>query len=166
MKNVTCGLAWVFAAAIAASACNEQPAYQDNPTPAAESQPAGTSGTTASVRLADIAGDPGKYAGQTVTVVADVEEVLGPGAFKLDEDAAVAGGVDNDLLVLSKKAGTLADIDDQWTNNRVSVTGKVGKFTVVEVEREIGWDLAPELEAEVERVGAVLIATSLERMPK
>ena len=37
--------------------------------------------------------------GHTVTVEADVDEVLTPYAFELDEDSPVAGGVDNDLIV-------------------------------------------------------------------
>ncbi|MGH9220375.1 MAG: hypothetical protein ACRD1W_13800, partial [Vicinamibacterales bacterium] len=48
------------------------------------------------VRVADIAGQPDKYLGQTVTVVADVEEVHSPRAFSLDEDSPAAGGIDND----------------------------------------------------------------------
>lgn len=115
------------------------------------------------VPLASITGNPNQYFGQTVTVVADVEEVHGPLAFSLDEDAPLAGGIDNDLLVLSPKAGSLGDIDDQWLNNKVRVTGKVGKLTVIDAERELGWDLTPELEIEVERARAVLIATSVER---
>lgn len=114
--------------------------------------------------VADIVGNPDRYFGQTVTVVADVEEVLTPQAFALDEDAPFEGGIDRDLLVLSPQSANLSDIDDQWLNNKVRVTGKVGKMAVVEVEREVGWDLNPELEAEVERAGAILIATSIERV--
>jgi hypothetical protein len=116
------------------------------------------------VRVADIAGEPDKYLGQTVTVVADVEEVHSPRAFSLDEDSALAGGVDNDLLVLSPQAGSLSDLDDTWLNNKVRVTGKVGKLSVVEIEREIGWDMMPELEVEVEKARAVMIATSVQRV--
>ena len=116
------------------------------------------------VRVADIAGEPDRYLGQTVTVVADVEEVHSPRAFSLDEDSPAAGGIDNDLLVLYPNSDSLRDIDDQWLNNKVRVTGKVGKFTIVEIERELGWDLQPELEAEVEGAKAVLIATSVQRV--
>ena len=115
-------------------------------------------------RVADIAGEPNRYMGQTVTVVADVEEVHSPRAFSLDEDSPAAGGIDNDLLVLSSQAGSLSDIDDTWLNNKVRVTGKVGKMAIVEVERELGWDLDPELEMEVENAKAILIATSVQRV--
>lgn len=73
---------------------------------------------------------PNEYVGRSVTVEADVEEVFGPRAFALDEDAPFAGGIDNDLLVLTKAAGSLADIDDQWMNNKVRVTGTVGRMSV------------------------------------
>lgn len=124
----------------------------------ADDAPAGT------VRVADIAGEPDKYLGQTVTVVADVEEVHSPRAFSLDEDSPLAGGIDNDLMVLSPQAGSLSDIDDTWLNNKVRVTGKVGKLSIVEIERELGWDLTPELEVEVEKAKAVLIASSVQRV--
>jgi hypothetical protein len=120
-----------------------------------------TEGTT---RVADIQEAPDKYMGQTVTVVADVEEVHSPRAFSLDEDSPASGGVDNDLLVLSPQAGNLSDIDDQWLNNKVRVTGKVGKMQIVEVERELGWDLDPELEMEVEKARAVIIASAVQRV--
>ena len=127
----------------------------------------GTTGTTGTTtRVADIVGAPDQYRGRAVTVVADVEEVHGPMAFSLDEDAPAAGGIDNDLLVLFKKSSSLANIDDQWANNKVRVSGVVGKMAVVELERELGWDLDPELEVELERVRAVRIANSVERVEK
>ncbi|HEX2166858.1 MAG TPA: hypothetical protein VHG09_06420, partial [Longimicrobiales bacterium] len=119
---------------------------------------------TDEVTVADIAGDPAQYIGRTVTVEGDLEEVLGPMAFTLDEDAITEGGVDNDLLVIGAQTGTLTAIDDQWVDNRVRVTGTVGMHTAVEIEREVGWDLDAELEAEVEEREAVLIATSVERV--
>ncbi len=116
------------------------------------------------IRVADITGNWTNYDGRTVTVVADVEEVLGPRAFTLDEDAPLAGGIDNDLLVLSPRAGSLANIDDQWLNNKVRVTGTVRRFATVDIEREIGWDLDRQLEAEYEGKKPVLIASSVERV--
>jgi hypothetical protein len=129
---------------------------------------AGTTGAAANregtLDVADLMAKPDEYFGRTVTVVADVEEVFGPMAFALDEDAPLRGGIDRDILVLAKNAGNLADIDDQWLNNKVRVTGTVGRVSVVEVEREIGWDLDPQIETELERAGAILIASSVERV--
>jgi hypothetical protein len=117
-------------------------------------------------RVADIVGNPNYYFGEKVTVEADVQEVLGPRAFSLDEDAPLAGGLDRELLVLGRETSDLEAIDDQWLNNKVRVSGTVGRISVVEIEREIGWDLDPQLEAEVEAAGAVLFADSVNRIER
>ena len=131
---------------------------------ASKADDANAAGKDGTVRVADIQDHPDTYLGQTVTVVADVEEVHSPRAFSLDEDSPAAGGIDNDLIVLSPQAGALRDIDDQWLNNKVRVTGPVGKINIVEIERELGWDLTPELEVEVGKAKAVIIAKSVERV--
>ncbi len=138
---------------------------ETSPSPAVSPGAAGTTGMPegATHRVADITGNPNAVIGKTVTVVADVDEVYGPRAFKLDEDSPLAGGVDNDLLVLSPKAGDLAEIDDQWTNNEVRVTGVVQRMNVKNIERELGWDLQPNLETEF-KDKPVLIARSIERV--
>lgn len=173
MKRQVLTLCGPLTLALAVSACEQR--VDDTPLrePATDESayPVGTAGETegaeeGTVRVADIVGEPDQFIGRSVTVVADVEEVFGPRAFALDEDAPLAGGIDNDLLVLSKnqQAQTLAEIDDQWLNNKVRVTGTVARAQVVEIEREIGWDLEPEIEAELEDEGPVLIAESVERV--
>jgi hypothetical protein len=116
------------------------------------------------VTVADITDNPDNYVGRTVTVEADLEEVHSPMAFTLDEDDMLRGGIDNDLLVFSRQAGGLEHVDDQWIDNKVRVTGVVQRFTVVELEREVGWDLNREIEAEVEGRRLVLIANSISRV--
>jgi hypothetical protein len=152
MKNWNYAMAWVAVLGLA---------YGCDASRADDANAGAMEGT---VRVADIQDHPDTYVGQTVTVVADVEEVHSPRAFSLDEDSPAAGGIDNDLMVLSPQAGNLRDIDDQWLNNKVRVTGTVGKVNVVEIEREIGWDLSPELEVEVGKAKAVIIARSVERV--
>jgi hypothetical protein len=120
--------------------------------------------TPGSLRVADIMDNPTQYIGDTITVEADVEEVLGTYAFVLDEDDPVAGGIDNDLMVFSARSAMLADIDDQWLNNRVRVTGVVRQATVAEIEREIEWDLTPDVETKVDGTKPVLIAHSFQRI--
>lgn len=159
----------VLALAVGAGACNgnandaNDDGTADTDTAQTDTGMTGTAGD-GTVRVADVVAAPNEYFGRTVTLEADVEEVLGARAFTLDEDAAFAGGIDNDLLVLGAKTGNLEAIDDQWLNNRVRVTGTVGRMSVVEIERELGWDLDPELEVELERAGAVLIASSVNRV--
>ena len=118
------------------------------------------------VTVGTITGNLDTYVGKSVTVVADVQEVLGPRAFTLDEDDVLAGGIDNDMLVLSPQSGNLTSIENDWTKNKVRVTGTVRRVVVTEIEREVGWDLDPKIEAEFKDVKAVLVASSVERMER
>jgi len=118
------------------------------------------------VTVGTITGNLDNYLGKTVTVVADVQEVLGPRAFTLDEDDVLAGGIDNDMLVLSPQAGNLTPIENSWMKNKVRVTGTVRALAVAEIEREVGWDLDRKIEAEFKKVKAVLVASSVERLQR
>ena len=118
------------------------------------------------VTVGTIVGNLNDYLGKTVTVVADVQEVLGPRAFTLDEDDVLAGGVDNDMLVVSPQAGNLTPIENNWLKNKVRVTGTVRGVAVAEIEREVGWDLDRKIEAEFQDVKAVLVASSVERLQR
>ena len=122
-------------------------------------------GTTAGeVTVGTITGNLDNYVGKSVTVVADVQEVLGPRAFTLDEDDVLAGGIDNDMMVLSPQSGSLKPIENNWLKNKVRVTGVVHRIVLADVEREVGWDLDKKIEAEMKDVKAILIATSVERL--
>lgn len=178
LTRLTSVIAPIFGLALLSAGCErkvETAPVVVTPAPAVTSAPATTAPATttgtvnptapgATVKVADITGNSANYHGKTVTVVADVEEVKGPRAFVLDEDSALKGGIDNDLLVLSPKAGSLANIDDQWLKNKVRVTGVVHRFVTADVEREIGWDLDRQIEVEFEGKKPVLIATSIERV--
>ncbi len=118
----------------------------------------------AAVSLGTITGNLNNYLGKTVTVEADVQEVFGPRAFSLDEDDALAGGIDNDVLVVGVQTGNLETVEDNWLKNKVRVTGTVRGVALVDLEREIGWDLDPQVEAELEDVKAVIVASSLRRL--
>lgn len=124
--------------------------------------PAASPGAT--VSLGTITGNLNNYLGKTVTVEADVQEVFGPRAFTLDEDDALAGGIDNDVLVLGVQTGNLERVEDNWMRNKVRVMGTVRGVALVDVEREVGWDLDPQIEAELQDVKAVIVASSLQRL--
>jgi len=121
--------------------------------------------TGATHTVADITRAPNAMINKTVTVIADVDEVYGPRAFKLDEDSLLAGGVDRSLLALIPKVGSFPNIDDQWKNNKARVTGVVHRMAPKNVEREIGWELPPNLEAKF-KGKPVLIARSVERLSR
>ena len=125
---------------------------------------AGAGSASGDVTVGTITGNLDNYVGKAVTVVADVQEVLGPRAFTLDEDDVLAGGIDNDMMVLSPQSGSLKPIENNWLKNKVRVTGVVHKIALVEIEREVGWDLDKKVEAELEDVKAILVATSVERL--
>jgi hypothetical protein len=128
---------------------------------------AGTTGTRG-LTVAAIQENPSQYLDQTVTLEAEVDRALGPRAFYLDEDAPAAGGIDNDLLVLTRTAGAAeadpAGID--WGEQRVRVTGKISRMNVAGLERDLGLDFTPEIESELERVQTVLVADSVQRIER
>jgi hypothetical protein len=72
------------------------------------------------------------YYGKTVSVKAEVEDVLGPNMFTLDEDALLAG---SDVLVLVPRgvAGKLAK------DQKVVVTGKVREFVEADLDKDYDW---------------------------
>jgi hypothetical protein len=118
----------------------------------------------AALKVADVTGNVDNYVGKTVTVSSEIDQVYGPRAFKLDDDSPLAGGIDNDLLVLVPKNVNIGNIDDQWKNNKVRASGVVRKMVVRDIEREIGWDLDTRIESEFKENRAVLIANSVERV--
>ena len=85
--------------------------------------------TISAGKLANNAKD---YYGKTVTVKAEVEDVIDNRTFSLDEDAILAGA---DVLVLvpAGYTGTLAH--DQM----VTVTGKVRPYVTAELEKDYHW---------------------------
>ena len=92
----------------------------------AENKPAGT------ISAGKLAKDAKDYYGRTVTVHAEVEDVLGNNMFTLDEDALLAG---SDVLVLvpSGVTGTLRH------DQKVTVTGEVRRFVEADLDRDFDW---------------------------
>ena len=166
MKSLkTISACFVVALSIAAYGCDrpDTTTIQQSPPPATTPRDAAPAANT-DLKVEDVVTNVDRYAGQEITIRGEVDEVLSPMAFAMDEDAPLAAGIDNDLLVFFPKASALADLDDQWLNDEVRVTGTVSKMTVVEVEREVGWDLDPKIEAAVEKKGPILIAKKVERI--
>lgn len=117
-------------------------------------------------RVADITGAPNAFIGKTVTVVAEVVEVYGPRAFTLngvDENSSLAKGAGKAMLTLVPKVGGFPNVDAQWKDGKARVTGVVQPMIVKDVEREIGWELPPNLKSGF-RSRPVLIARSIERL--
>jgi len=79
-----------------------------------------------------LARDGKKYYGKTVTVKAEVEDVLDAHSFTLDEDSVFAGP---DVLVLVPSGMTHGLTND----TKVMVTGVVRQYVVSELERDFDW---------------------------
>ncbi|HXG84058.1 MAG TPA: hypothetical protein VNI84_08525 [Pyrinomonadaceae bacterium] len=102
--------------------------------------------------------NPSQYVGKTVTVSGDVEEIWNPRAFNMDSGLSVG-----ELLVIGREpfpqipqAGNRAYV----ISDVATVTGVVRMLVTAEVEREIGWDLDPRIEAEF-NAKPVLIAQTV-----
>ncbi len=102
--------------------------------------------------------NPSAYVGKTVTVSGDVEEIWGPRAFNMDSGISLG-----ELLVVGREpfpqvgeAGNRAYV----ISDVATVTGVVRMLVTADVEREIGWDLDPRIEAEF-NAKPVLIAQSI-----
>src|SRR5262245_53248266 len=130
-----------------------------------ETYPPSAAATGATHSVADITGAPNSTVGKAVTVVATIDEVYSPRAFKLIEDPSLTGDANRGLLALIPKVGSFPNIDDQWKNNKARVTGVVQRMTPKDVEREIGWELQPNFESKF-KGKPVLIVRSVERLNK
>ncbi len=123
-------------------------------------------GETASERVDKVGGvtarqvieNPSAYVGKTVTVSGDVEEIWGPRAFNMDSGVTVG-----ELLVVGREpfpqvaaTGNRAYV----VSDIATVTGVVRMLVTADVEREIGWDLDPRIEAEF-NAKPVLIAQTI-----
>ena len=147
--------------------------------------------TGATHRVIDIVRSPEKLIGKSVTIIADVGEVYGGRAFNLREaplssrdsgpespensrsekspdslkSPDIPGNLGEGLLTLIPKVGSFPTADTTWSGARARVTGVVQELAVKDIEREIGWELGPDLTAKF-KGKPVLIARSVERFKK
>jgi hypothetical protein len=112
-----------------------------------------TSGNS-QVTVGDIVENPAAYTGARVQVQGEVENYSKEGrrVFALDEL-----GVANDRVLVVTRQQLDPDIDE---GSKVSVTGTVREFAAAEVERELGIDIAPQIETEFQN-RQVVIADSV-----
>jgi hypothetical protein len=96
------------------------------------------------VALDDLEQNPSKYIGIRLSVDAEVEDVLGPRLFTIDEPNW--GDLDGELLVVVPTS--LAAIVRE--DDRVTLTATVKPFVSSDLEREWGWSgLDPSVETDV-----------------
>lgn len=115
---------------------------------------------TISATPAAIAADPARYAGRQVAVLGEVEQVIGQGAFSLDEDALLEAGIDNDLLVI-RADPSASTLNEGIESRTVQVIGTVRALITAEIERDYGLTLDSEILVEYEG-RPVVVATSVQ----
>ena len=105
-----------------------------------------------------LVGDAKKYYGQTVSVQSEVEDVLSPNAFTLDEDAVFKGP---DVLVLVPRG-----IASQLRHDeKVTVTGTVRPWVVADLDKDLEFFQNGKIVSTKEKVDwktrPVIVATSV-----
>ena len=112
----------------------------------------------------EITKNPSQYYGRTLAVTGEVEDVLSPTSFTLDEDK-LFGASDLLVVVANPRTGNTANTPVAVKDNEtVAVTGVLRPFVVTDLEREydLTWDLElhKKLEAEY-RTKPVLVVQSV-----
>lgn len=124
----------------------------------ARESPSERAAEVSGVTAAQVINNPNAYVGKTVTVSGDVEEIHSPRSFNMDSGTSVG-----ELLVLGREP--FPQVPDSGNrgyviNDTATVTGTVRMLVTAEIERELGWDLQPELETEF-NAKPVLIAQTV-----
>lgn len=98
--------------------------------------------------------EPTRYVGQRVSVAGELQEWLDARAFVLE-----SGGIfDDEMTVIVPKDAKGMSPRELPEDADIVVTGTVRSTTLVEIERELGWDLDPELEIEFDGTRTYLVA--------
>lgn len=150
----------------------QQPAPQQEQQPAPQQQqPAGTGGSGQATRaptqrapasmldVEELNDDITSRTNKKVTVAGEISEFLDARSFVLE-----SGGIfDDEITVVLPK--DLKGLQPQNLREEadVVVTGTVRELPVVEARRELGWDLDPQLELELEGVRHFLVAERITR---
>lgn len=107
----------------------------------------------------DVDDYPNAFYGKTVTLYGEVDEVMDAKSFMLEGNGLVW---DDEIPVLTRSAVRLegrAPEDD----DRLVVRGTIHPFVIADVEKEIGWDLDPQLEIRLKET-PVMVADQIHRM--
>jgi hypothetical protein len=98
------------------------------------------------VTLDELENNPNRYIGKQVSVDGEVDTIVGPRLFKLDEPGWA--DLEGEMLVVLP-AGTGAALKE---NDQVTVSGTVRQFVRADVERDWGWlNDTPEVELKLAR---------------
>jgi hypothetical protein len=100
-----------------------------------------------------------RYVDTRVSVSGEIEEHIDSQSFVLE-----SGGLFNDEIVVVVPQGAEGlDLMQLREDSDVVVTGTLRTVSRLEIEREYGWDLDPEIEVELEDVEVYLVADRIGR---
>lgn len=106
----------------------------------------------------DVAENPGAVAGEQVELMGEVEEIIGPNAFRLQEEGEL---IDDDSVLVIDVAATEPIAEDQ----EVRVIGEVRSLVVADLEREydLTWDadIREQIEAEYEGQPVIIAQSTM-----
>lgn len=103
--------------------------------------------------ISEITGDPAAYVGQLATINGEIDEVIGPNTYRVDEDNLLELG--DDMLVFIPDEINQPDTLVDETNVRVS--GTVQNFVIADFERDYGFVFDdPGIYAEFENQPAII----------
>lgn len=106
----------------------------------------------------DVAEDPNTVVGEQVELMGEVEEIISPNAFRLEEES---GLIDDDSVLVIDVAATEPIEQDQ----EVRVIGEVRPLVITELEREydLTWDadIREQIEAEYEGRPVVIAESTM-----
>lgn len=102
---------------------------------------------------------PAEFYGKQIRVAGTVEKLLSERSFELE---GAGWAFHDNIVVLTKSPVQLAGVALAG-NDELVVTGTVRPFVAADVERELGWDMTPEIEVRLKE-RPVLIAESIRRV--
>jgi len=122
--------------------------------------PDNTPGVETVTSLEEVSEQTRQLIGQTVTVTGEVEEIVGPGTYQLEEQGEIFG--EDSVLVLMANEPPQPIAEDQI----VEVTGEVRQFILADIEQdyELTWDLDMQRQLEAEYEGQPVVISQVTRV--
>lgn len=98
--------------------------------------------------------NPTKYDNQKISIKGEVKDQIDSQSFVLE-----SGGIfDDEVVVLMSPQMKEAKAKTPKEDSAVTVTGTVRMVPIVEIRRELSWDLDPQMEAELQGAKVFVVA--------
>lgn len=94
------------------------------------------------------------YDNKKVSVTGEVKDLIGNRSYVLE-----SGGIFNDEITVVNGLGEKLKMPKE--DAKVTVFGTIKRIPVVEIRRELSWDLDPQMESELQDVKTFLVAEQL-----